>query len=685
MPGNDAYTKLLLHMDGADESTAFTDDSASAHTVTAYGDAQVSTAQSKFGGGSLLSGSVSDYLSIPDSTDLYPGYGDWTVDCWVYLTGAVDDWYMLCRKFDETEYNGWGIEFNPDSGIYFYGECVPDEVYGSGTLNFACYGEDFPGLSLNTWHHLAFVFYDGAPMIFIDGVSCTLSRSIIHDFSYDSDVPLIIGAYSDWDEFLNGYIDEFRISKGVARWTESFIPPVVEYDNSANIVIAVPEILSQESLSVVVGIAVNIPNILIQESFSPDISFFVGTAIIVPEITVQKSLSVTIGVLLVIPEISTAQSFSSNDPVIYLRESINESLAAEDILTHCYILPIIADTFYIRDTVINGLTIAVQEALGLTDAAAAQLCLMIHDYVLAKEAITVNQSGTKTISESLMLNDAAYPALHLSISDTVALGDTSSVMLILEVLEYLWFGELVTAVGILNKSVSDTIDAADSLQFGFSQAVSDVLGVVDVASVIGALLNSITESLVAADAVTPGLKMCIPVSESLSFADTVSSQGVLYNIIYDTLHLNVSVELDGETWECYVLNTPRFLPSVYSGFNFNSYCVFENRAYGCKSDGIYELTGDTDAGVAFHTGVQLSETRFGIPNQKRFMKAYVGVEGTTPKMVMETEDGSKKVYSIDADGEVDASRAIKGKKWKLTVTDFDQLDFIKLYPVVLAK
>jgi hypothetical protein len=52
---------------------------------------------------------------------------------------------------------------------------------------------------------------------------------------------------------------------------------------------------------------------------------------------------------------------------------------------------------------------------------------------------------------------------------------------------------------------------------------------------------------------------------------------------------------------------------------------------------------------------------------------------------METENGLRKAYSIDSDGEVDASRTLRSKKWKLSVVDFDQLDFIKLIPVVLSK
>ena len=161
--------------------------------------------------------------------------------------------------------------------------------------------------------------------------------------------------------------------------------------------------------------------------------------------------------------------------------------------------------------------------------------------------------------------------------------------------------------------------------------------------------------------------------------------GRLYSTIYDTLQMNVIVELDGEVWECYVLNTPKFYPSVYSGFNFNSYCVFENRAYGANDDGVYELTGSTDAGATIHTGVVLSSTNFGSANQKKFRRGYLGISGTAPVMVFQTENGQRETYNIDSEGKVVASSGLKSKSWKLSIADFDTLDSIKLLPIILTK
>lgn len=84
MPGIDAYTVLMLHMDGTDEGTTFTDSSTSAHTVTANGQTNTEIGQSMFGSASGQFDGTDDYLSIPDSADWNFGNGDFTIDFWVY-------------------------------------------------------------------------------------------------------------------------------------------------------------------------------------------------------------------------------------------------------------------------------------------------------------------------------------------------------------------------------------------------------------------------------------------------------------------------------------------------------------------------------------------------------------------------------------------------------------------------
>ena len=345
----------------------------------------------------------------------------------------------------------------------------------------------------------------------------------------------------------------------------------------------------------------------------------------------------------------------------------------------------VSDALSLKDSIVYKIGFAVADSMALSDTAANVLHVFLTEYLALLESHIVNMNTSRTINDGFAMVDSPHITLGLTISDAMAMSDTVTVKLILSILETLGFTELVTQIGQLNNSVSDPLLLLDEVKWGYNQIINDAMAMVDLGTVIGKIVNSVSESLTVADTVSGKSTATIPMAESLTLSDTVSSRGVLYNVIYDTLAMDLTVEISGEVWECYVLNTPKFLPSVYSGFSFNSYSVFENRAYGLKSVGLYELTGDTDAGVAFHTGVQLSETVFGMPNQKRFRKAYIGVSGDTPLMVMETEAGVSKAYTIDADGEVDASRALRSKKWKLTIVDFDTLDTVNLIPVVLSK
>jgi hypothetical protein len=92
------------------------------------------------------------------------------------------------------------------------------------------------GLATGTWYHIAFERVATTCKIFIDGVSQTLTElnaigtSDVGDLSGN----LVIGrnANAGWGQYVNGWIDEFRVSKGIARWTANFTPPTAEYDSN---------------------------------------------------------------------------------------------------------------------------------------------------------------------------------------------------------------------------------------------------------------------------------------------------------------------------------------------------------------------------------------------------------------------------------------------------------------------
>ena len=221
MAGNDSYVKLLLHCDGADTSTTFTDASPSARgNATVGGNAQVDTAQSVFGGASALFDGSGDYLQYANSTDWNlgaAGSGDFTLDFRFRHNGAIN--YCALISPGNLAGTGWTLYLTPTGTLRLY-ESSDKTVSWSP--------------SANTWYHVAVVRSGSTITAYIDGTS-------IGNFSGDVDMnndsqALRIGMDNNSFYPLNGWMDEIRISKGIARWTANFTPPTAEYSADSSIV-----------------------------------------------------------------------------------------------------------------------------------------------------------------------------------------------------------------------------------------------------------------------------------------------------------------------------------------------------------------------------------------------------------------------------------------------------------------
>lgn len=222
--GNDSNTVLLLNCDGTDTSPDFADTSVggSTHTVTANGNAQVDTAQKKFGTGALLLDGTGDYLSVPDSADWNFGSGDFTIDCWVRFNSLAvgNDAPFICGQYEDGD-NYWYLEAQSGSNALEF------RVQDTGTNTIAISGT-WSSQTTATWYHVALSRSGSNFYMFIDGTLLSMTGTPDSSSVPDISGGLNIGVLTN-SNYLNGWIDEFRISKGVARWTSSFTPPTEAY------------------------------------------------------------------------------------------------------------------------------------------------------------------------------------------------------------------------------------------------------------------------------------------------------------------------------------------------------------------------------------------------------------------------------------------------------------------------
>ena len=220
--GIDAFTSLILHMDGANGSTIFTDSSINSISVTANADIKLSTNAYKFGNTSALFDGVGDQLTFPMNSAFNFGSGDFTVDCWFKFNSIPTG-----NLFNTGQYILSNGPNNSGPGL--------DLILGSTLIRFNL--NDYNSITVQgayipdtSWHHFALVRNGTTFTLYLDGVSIGSNTSSATMTTWTG--LWSIGrceAAGENTGYFNGYIDEYRISKGVARWTSNFTPPSTAY------------------------------------------------------------------------------------------------------------------------------------------------------------------------------------------------------------------------------------------------------------------------------------------------------------------------------------------------------------------------------------------------------------------------------------------------------------------------
>lgn len=225
-----ASVSLLLHMEGADTSTTFTDSSSIGHTVTAAGNAQLSTGVSPpYGASAGLFDGTGDYLSVPDAASLDFGTGDFTVEGWfraANFTAVPFLWHKFGAGSGAS--NGWFIEV--DGSNVYAGKGVATSGTDFGTFAVS--------LSTNTWYHIAVTRTGNDLQVYIGGNSIGTftpgGGGIATDV--DNSSPMILGGGGGsffTTTNLNGRMKDWRVTKGVRRYTgSSFTIPSSAYPDS---------------------------------------------------------------------------------------------------------------------------------------------------------------------------------------------------------------------------------------------------------------------------------------------------------------------------------------------------------------------------------------------------------------------------------------------------------------------
>lgn len=226
-----ASVSLLLPM-----ATDFTDVSANALAATVngdakiatnavpYGGAQISTAQSRFGGAAMSFNGASSRIQLGRAGDpVYNiGTADFTIECWIYPTVAAGTSANggIYSAWNGGAANAFLLYIQSGTGnsrITFYTQAQTTLLQSTNPV------------TLNAWTHVAVCRSSGSTRMYINGVLESTSTAS-YTMTPSAAAPVTVGAYwqasaVEGTSYFNGFIDELRVTKGVARYTGNFTPP----------------------------------------------------------------------------------------------------------------------------------------------------------------------------------------------------------------------------------------------------------------------------------------------------------------------------------------------------------------------------------------------------------------------------------------------------------------------------
>ncbi|MEY2653678.1 MAG: hypothetical protein RLZZ524_706 [Pseudomonadota bacterium] len=213
-----ASVSTLLHLD----TSPVVDVAGTPKTYTLNGGAAIG-ATAKFGAGGLSLTGGNSYISTPYHIDFDNGTGQFTIEFYVRFnsfSAAQTPWSRASGSFGVTRESALSMASNVEWHFY----------YGIRGTSSTILTFTVPTMAINTWYKVA-ITRDASNVIrlFLDGTPS--ANTYTDSTNLDGGLPLYIGAFYAGSIInpMDGFIDEFRWTKGVCRYNASYTVPTEDF------------------------------------------------------------------------------------------------------------------------------------------------------------------------------------------------------------------------------------------------------------------------------------------------------------------------------------------------------------------------------------------------------------------------------------------------------------------------
>ena len=276
-----------------------------------------------------------------------------------------------------------------------------------------------------------------------------------------------------------------------------------------------------------------------------------------------------------------------------------------------------------------------------------------------------------TILEEMGLSDSVTISQLITIAETVGLTDNLTSVRALAVLEALGLADVLVDTAKFGSTVADVLRLADTLARFFSGDVVENLTISEALTRDWRGFESMTDQVALAETMTGGLVLRITADEAVHMSDAQ-----LLKFIYDAKVLD-NVELtavyaapNGDTtvWN---INVVTGSVSQYDNYAFNSFARFGQKFIGADENGLYELDGSSDDGLAIVPTIRSGLTQFTASRYTMIRDAYIGMRSNGSFILrVITGEGDSYDYCFDAQ-DMHTTRVPLGKGMRARYVAFE--------------
>jgi hypothetical protein len=683
---NYSSVSLLLHCDGTNGSTTFTDSGPLVKSVTNTGSLTVSTTQSKFGGASALATTSGKYLTLDGSSAFAFGTGDFTIEFWMWRISGSGAQYII----DNTP--------SGSSSLHPQIFCDPS--------NFLVYGISSTGqkitstsaVSSGAWHHIAVCRSGSSTKLFIDGTQSGSTYTGSDNLLVGANRPIIgqFGFSTGNPNGFNGYLDDIRITKGVARYTTSFTPPTSAFPNYAVEPVAYTKVGSS-SVSVIPAA----PSMHIIWAHH-----LVGSSslLVIPyssKIYITRNHSLLSRLKVEVLPLSPTSFHATYNPIRFGNVSISVT-PSSTLLFHTpnhhrtgnVIVGVLPSSTLLL-SITHGVTI--NELIGVSQSLLYKEINNIFESILISPVSLPKGVFKSLVREYLSSLDRLLSAFKVSISESLAY--SHSLTGIIHQLEYiventsLLLDESISRHAL--STITELIDLVDTLSFGIALSISETIALQSTLVSLGKLASTLLENIATHEDHDSTYIHIVSLSEGLSLLPAFSGSVEFYNALLDSFVISIPSATGQDTYLAYLLNTETNSVSTYTNYSFSCSTLFNGKYLLGNSTGLYGYGGTTDAGEAIEARVKTLAYSFGTSNLKQVPDMYIGGVGSDQMVVKVSVDNKASVYYKVTNRikdlhtqRVKFGKGLIGRYFQFELitnsTDTD-LESIEFYPVVLHR